>query len=179
MIPSPTTTNQCHRLHGSRSRRRGIIVSTTGPVSRPSVALTAPAGRAWPFRTRWKPAAVSALLSTSRHIQPWPLSGLAFVGAADGREDASASELPFLDLVVVALDVGAELTQVFEEAVLGCREPGLGRIAVGVDAAQVDQVVLELLEDQGIDVALGLVPVGLLAGARHCARSTARPPRRG
>ena len=31
-------------------------------------------------------------------------------------------------------------------------------------AAQLDQVVLELLEDQSIDVALGLVPVGLLAG---------------
>ena len=76
VIPSPATTSQCHRLHGSRSRRRGIIVSTTGPVSakrgahgssRSSVA----------FRTRWKPAAVSAPLSTSRHIQPWPLSGLA------------------------------------------------------------------------------------------------------
>src|SRR3954468_20534696 len=33
VIPSPITTIQCHLLHGSRSSRRGIIVSTTPPVA--------------------------------------------------------------------------------------------------------------------------------------------------
>ena len=32
VMPSPATISQCHRLHGSRSRRLGIIVSTTLPV---------------------------------------------------------------------------------------------------------------------------------------------------
>jgi hypothetical protein len=31
-MPSPATIIQCHRLHGSRSRRLGIIVSTTRPI---------------------------------------------------------------------------------------------------------------------------------------------------
>jgi hypothetical protein len=34
VMPSPVTTSQCQRLQGSRSRRRGIIVSTTSPVAR-------------------------------------------------------------------------------------------------------------------------------------------------
>ena len=145
VIPSPTTTNQCHRLHGSRTRRRvDHRLDETGLVSRPSVA-SRPSRSSVAFRTRWKPAAVSAPLSTSRHIQPWPLSGLELLRrrAADGREDASASELPFLDLVVVALDLGAELDAGLRAGgVLDCREPGLG-ITVGVDAAQLNQVVLE------------------------------------
>src|SRR3954454_16181064 len=42
VIPSPTTTIQCHLLHGSRSSRRGIIVSTTPPVApRPPLAAAA------------------------------------------------------------------------------------------------------------------------------------------
>jgi hypothetical protein len=34
VMPSPVTTSQCQRLHGSRSSRRGIIVSTMSPVAR-------------------------------------------------------------------------------------------------------------------------------------------------
>src|SRR3954452_14339681 len=42
VIPSPTPTIQCHLLHGSRSSRRGIIVSTTPPVApRPPLAAAA------------------------------------------------------------------------------------------------------------------------------------------
>jgi len=40
VIPSPTTTSQCQRLHGSRSSRRGIMVSTASPVA-PSSSVAA------------------------------------------------------------------------------------------------------------------------------------------
>ncbi len=65
---------------------------------------------------------------------------------------------------MVALDVCAELPEVLEQAFLDRLEPGLTRVAGGIDAAELDQVVLELVQDQGVDVALGLLPVGFLAG---------------
>jgi hypothetical protein len=42
VIPSPMTTSQCQRLHGSRSSRFGMFVSTVLPVAPSSpVAVTA------------------------------------------------------------------------------------------------------------------------------------------
>ena len=85
------------------------------------------------------------------------------VEAADRGEDAAVAEVPLLDLVVAALDVLAEAPQVLVQARLDRLEPGLLRVLVGVDPAQHEEVVLDLLEDQRVDVAAGLVPVGRLA----------------
>ena len=59
-------------------------------------------------------------------------------------------------------------------------EPLLARIGVRVDAAELEQVVLDLLEDQRVDVGGGAVPVGILAGVeRDQLDGEARPRRRG
>jgi adenylate kinase family enzyme len=64
---------------------------------------------------------------------------------------------------VVALDVGPELPQVLEEPFLHRLEPRLAGVAGWIDPAQLNQVVLDFVEDEGVDVALGLVPIGVLA----------------
>ena len=80
------------------------------------------------------------------------------------REHASVGVLPLLDLVVVALDVRAEALPVCVQPFLHRREPCLPRVVVGIHTAQLEQVVLDLLEDQRVDVALGSFPVGSLPG---------------
>ena len=116
------------------------------------------------LRTRVKPAAA---LRTGIHEAAQP--AMAAVGlrlvveAADRGEDAAVAEVPLLDLVVVALDVRAEAAQVLVQARLDGLEPGVLRVAAGVDAAEREQVVLDLVEGQRVDVALGLGPVGRLA----------------
>src|SRR5262245_59807653 len=70
----------------------------------------------------------------------------------------------FFDLVMVAVGVGAEAREVGAEALLHRVEPRLPRIVAGVDAAGLEQVVVDLFEDQRVEVPSRLVPVGCLAG---------------
>src|SRR6266540_6249744 len=83
--------------------------------------------------------------------------------APDRGEHAPVAEVPLLDLVVVALDVGPELLEVRPEPLLHRVEPRLAPISVRIDPAELQQVVLDLLEGESVDVALGLVPVGRLS----------------
>jgi len=83
--------------------------------------------------------------------------------AAHRREDAAVPEIPLLDLVVVALDVGAEGRQVGAQPLLDRREPVLARIPGGIDPAADEQVVVDLLQADRVEVALRLGPVGRLA----------------
>ena len=67
------------------------------------------------------------------------------VRAADGREDPPVEEVPFLDLVVVALAVCPKALEVGAQPILHDAEPRLARIGVRPDAAELEQVVLDLL----------------------------------
>src|SRR4051794_35440399 len=78
VIPSPTTTIQCHLLHGSRSSRRGIIVSTTPPVApRSRLAVVAV------IEARLR-AASAAHLSPSREGTNGPGVAASTLGRANG-----------------------------------------------------------------------------------------------
>src|SRR5215218_6041359 len=94
--------------------------------------------------------------------------GIRFVFlTSDRREDAAVSEAPFLDLRVLALDVLTELREIREEPLLHDSEPGVARIGVRVDAAQLDEVVLHFLDDECLDETPGFLPVRLLAGLQR------------
>src|SRR6266851_1849337 len=82
----------------------------------------------------------------------------------DRGEDAPASEVPLLDLVVVAVDVAPKRIKVRPQTLLHSGEPALARVVAHVDAALLEQIVLDLLEDERVDVALRFRPVWLLAG---------------
>ena len=64
---------------------------------------------------------------------------------------------------MVSLDVGAKAGDVGPQPRLDGLEPGLPRIAVRVHPAQLEEVVLDLVERQRVEVALGLAPVGELS----------------
>ena len=89
--------------------------------------------------------------------------GLLLLGSKRS-EDLAVSEAPLLDLIVVALDVGAELREVRAQPPLDLLEPRVLRVIVRVDAAHFDQVVMDLLDHERLDETLGLVPVRLLTG---------------
>src|SRR2546426_5384060 len=88
---------------------------------------------------------------------------LVFVGS-DRGEDPPTPELPLLDLVVVALDVVAKCLEIRPQALLHDAEPRLSPVVVDVDAALLEQVVLDLLEDECVDVTQRLRPVRLFSG---------------
>ena len=81
------------------------------------------------------------------------------VGRADGCEDTAAVEVPLLDLVVVSLDVRAEAVEVVAKPRLDGLEPRLIRVAPGVDAAHLEEVVLDRVQTESLDVAARLLPV--------------------
>ena len=85
------------------------------------------------------------------------------VEAADSGKDPAAAEIPFLDLVVGAFDVAAEAVEILVKTLLDPVEPCVGRVVAGVDAALLEEVVLERFEDQRVEVAGRLVPVRRLA----------------
>ena len=85
------------------------------------------------------------------------------VGRAKGREDAAVAELPLLNLVVVALDIRSQSVEVFEQTRLDGVRPRLVGIGVRVDAASLEQVVLDRRERERLDVPGRLLPVGRLA----------------
>jgi hypothetical protein len=59
---------------------------------------------------------------------------------------------------VVPLDVGPKPPQIRAEALLDRGEPRLAS-SPHVDAAELEQVVLDLLEDERVDVTLRLLPI--------------------
>ena len=62
-------------------------------------------------------------------------------------------KIPLLDLVVGTFDVGAEAVEIIVKALLDAIEPCVARVMAGVDAALLDEVVLEFFEDQRVEVA--------------------------
>jgi Mechanosensitive ion channel len=90
------------------------------------------------------------------------------VEASHRGEDPPSTEVPLLDLVVVALDVLAKPFQVGPKPLLHRVEPDVTRVAIWVDPGENEQVVLDLFEHERIHVLLCLRPVWYLAGIeRH------------
>src|SRR3954466_11937035 len=86
------------------------------------------------------------------------------VEAADRCEAPAAAKVPLLDLVVPIFDVGAEAVEIVAKALLDRAQPCLLQVVAGVDTALLEEVVLDLLEDQRVEVAPRLAPIGCLAG---------------
>jgi len=105
-----------------------------------------------------KPARVSTPLSTRRDSQPWPRPDSPRRPRCDGGKDAPVSEVHSSISSWVALDVGAKALEIGAKPLLHGAEPGLARIGIGSHAAQLEQVVFDLLELECVDVPLGLRP---------------------
>src|SRR5262245_25725577 len=81
------------------------------------------------------------------------------VGVSHRRKDPAAVHLPLLDLGAVFLDVRAEALEVGAEPVLDRLEPRVPRVGVGVDTAQLEEVVADFVERHGGEETGGLVPI--------------------
>ena len=96
------------------------------------------------------------------------------VDAPDRREDAAVEVVPLLDLVVAALDVGAEALEVARGAAPCTVEPGVAWILARVDAAQLEQVVLDLSSTSASTYAAASSQSGASPGS-SATSSTASP----
>ena len=115
------------------------------------------------LRTRVKPVAALALESTSRLSQPWPTSGFAWssklpieANTRPSRKSHSSIWSWSLSMSVRKLRRSSCSRALTVSSHVSCES------LIGVDAAQHEQVVLDLVEDQRVDVAIAFVPVGRL-----------------
>ena len=116
------------------------------------------------MRTREKPAAALALESTSRLSQPWPMSGFAWSSKLPIEAKMRPSRKSHSSIWSWSLSMSSRKLRrsSCSRALTVSIQPSL-RVAFGVDAAEHEQVVFDLVDDQRVDVTLGFGPVGRLA----------------